>query len=62
MTGEENIHAWILNNVYTTSMNPIGSPKEHYVQQALEKRDQVKSTLNKDKEKVKRDLFNDKVE
>ena len=62
VTGEENIHAWILNNVYTTSMNPIGSPKEHYVQQSLEKRDQVKSTLNKDKEKVKRDLFNDKVE
>ena len=49
--GEDNRHCWILNKVETTSKNPLKSPKNHYVNQ-----------VNKDKEKVKRDLFNDKVE
>ena len=58
VTGEANVHAWILNNIYTTSKDPLHSPKEHYVQKALEMTNQV----NKAKEKVKRNLFDSKIE
>ena len=50
--GEDNRHCWMLNKVQTTSQNPLKSPKNHYVNQVI----------IEEKEKVKRNLFNDEIE